>query len=301
MANKITLKQIQTFLAVAETGGFRRAGERLFRSQSSISAQLQQLEAALGVRLFDRTTRQLRLTTYGRDLMARSRKALDEIDFAINEIRDEVQLRKGRVSIASSPSIAGSRLPSVIAEFEQRYPDVVVRIREAYSGDMLDLLHRREIDFAIGPSTLQVSDLIFAPIFSEEYKVIIPDAFGLRARQSVDCAEIAEYGLIGVPTAAEMRRALAELFAAQGVTLRFKYEVLHNSTVLQMAEAGLGIAILPDINVDPSRLTHCHVASLSRPALRRTVCLISHKHQAMTPVAERFADMVRERLPPAGH
>lgn len=67
-----------------------------------------------------------------------------------------------------------------------------------------------------------------------------------------------------------------------------------------MAEAGLGIAILPDINVDPSRLTHCHVASLSRPALRRTVCLISHKHQAMTPVAERFADMVREQLPPVG-
>ena len=127
----ITIKQLETFVAVAETGGFRRAAERLNLSQSAVTAHVQALEDQLGVPLFHRTTRSVRLTEAGESLLGQAGRTLAGLEETVRRFRDEAAVRRGRVTLATAPSFAGSLLPGILADFHHRFPHVAVQVVEA--------------------------------------------------------------------------------------------------------------------------------------------------------------------------
>ena len=114
---KVNLKLLQVFLLVAEHASFRSAADQARRSQSSVSTQIKQLEGQLGVALFHRTTRSVRLTAEGEQLLGCVRRALHEVEAGLRKIEEAVDMRRGHVSIACSPTVASTRLPLVLAAF----------------------------------------------------------------------------------------------------------------------------------------------------------------------------------------
>ena len=121
----VNLNLLQTFLLVAERESFRQAAEESHRTPSAVSMQIKHLEDQVGAPLFVRTTRKVELTADGQQLLVRVREALTDVGSGLQELRDAVELRRGRVSLASSFSIASTRLPDVLARFKLQHPATI--------------------------------------------------------------------------------------------------------------------------------------------------------------------------------
>src|ERR1700743_47955 len=117
----VNLKLMHTFLLVAEHSSFCRAAEVSNRSQSAVSMQIRQLELQLGVSLFHRTTRRVQLTREGELLLVCARKAVSELQTGLRQIRDAVDIQRGRLTLACAPTLAATRLPEILATFQKSY------------------------------------------------------------------------------------------------------------------------------------------------------------------------------------
>lgn len=162
----ITIKQIETFIAVADARGFRRASERLNLSQSAVTAHIQQLESTLGVPLFHRTTRSVRLTQAGNDLLERARRTLTDLDDTVRTFRDEVAMTRGRVLVACAPSFASSILPPALAAFQNQYPEIFIQVREAYGSEIIEAIRNNTVDLASAPWNAMIR-ILPSRIFSQ--------------------------------------------------------------------------------------------------------------------------------------
>ena len=150
----VNMKVLQTFLVVAQEGSFRLAAEKLHRSHSAVSAQIMQIEAQIGVALFERTTRSVKLTVEGEHLRDSARKAFYELHLGLRRIREEKDARLGQLSLACSSHMASIHLPPVLTEFVQAFPGIAVTVRELTSRDLYEALRQKEVDFAVGPQEL---------------------------------------------------------------------------------------------------------------------------------------------------
>lgn len=164
----VNLKLLQTFLMVGEYSSFRIAAEKSFRSQSAVSAQIRQLEDQLGVPLFHRTTRSVRLTEEGQQLLDCAQRALMEVEQGLRKIRESADIRKGKVSMSCSPTIAETRLARALAAFESEYPGIEVSVRELASEQIFDSVRRREVDFGIGPQ-IDTSEFHFETLMDDPF------------------------------------------------------------------------------------------------------------------------------------
>jgi DNA-binding transcriptional LysR family regulator len=127
----VTLKHLQAFVAVAQEGSFTRAARRLALSQPALTIQINQFEEELGVKLFDRTTRRVLLTDNGAEFLPTAERLLDDVETAIAQVRDVAARRRGRVGVATLPSIAMKLMPAMVAEFRSTYPGVSVHLLDA--------------------------------------------------------------------------------------------------------------------------------------------------------------------------
>ncbi len=151
---------------MGEHSSFRLAAEKSFRSASAVSSQIRQLESQLGVALFHRTTRNVRLTAEGEQLLACAERALLELDNGLRHLREQADMRRGRVSFSCSPTIAETRLARVLAAFRQEYPGVEIRVRELTSEALFETIRKREADFGIGPQ-VETDEFQFDPILTD--------------------------------------------------------------------------------------------------------------------------------------
>lgn len=293
--HNLSLKRIQTFLALAECGSFRRTAEFLNRSQSAVSAHIQQLEEEIGVPLVSRTTRRVSLTAEGHMLMIRSKNALAQLDAVVSELREEAQMRRGFVSVGSSPSVSTHLLPPIFAEFQVRYPGVTLQLQEDFAKGMYDRLREEETDFAIGPRLDHLKGFDFDDILSDPIVVVLPLDHPLGEREEVELREVVRYPYLAMPKGTAIRKIIEDASFAQGVTLLPRLEVIHQQTLFNMVAAGLGITILPRISV-PKGGGPYRIARLTSPSITRQVSLITLRGRNLSPSARCCADLIRARL-----
>src|SRR6186997_1789578 len=149
MAINFNLNDLQAFRAVAELSNFRRAAEALHVSQPAFSRRIEKLEEALGVRLLDRTTRRVSLTSVGRDFDRKVQQLLDDLDHTLLGIRGVAATRMGEVAIACVPSTVYYFLPHVIRRYHERYPKIRVKVVDAGANEVLAVVTSGEVDFGL--------------------------------------------------------------------------------------------------------------------------------------------------------
>jgi len=305
--SQLSLKQLVTFMTVADCGGFRRAAEQLYRSQSAVSAQIRDLEAELGVALFHRTTRRVNLTAEGERLLTRTRKALAELEAGIRELTDDAALQHGRIVIATTPTISASRLPAIVAAFTARHPGIAVAIREEFARGALDRVRRDEVDFALcpAPETSEPADLAFEPLMRDPFHAVLPPDFPLNGRREIRFDDIADRPILALPRATALRRQLDAIFNGRGRVLAPAFQASHHATLLAMVAAGLGVSVLPGLCLpsgsgETSGAGTVQTAKLIDPALTRTIAIATRKGQALSPAAQAGVSLIRQRFAPAG-
>jgi len=291
---KMNLKLLSTFLLVAENGSFRKAAEQLSLSLPAVSMQIKQLEEQLGVALFQRTTRKVELTREGEQLLISGRKAMAEIDAGLALIQHAADVHQGRLSFACVPTVSGTRLPQILTVFAKRYPGIVVNVRELANKELLEAVRRREVDFAIGPIPERKVDLDFSPLFTDEYCALLPTWYEDGGRSGIPLSELARSPLLKLSGSTAFRDHVDTALREKGLDDQTNYEFMHVTTLVAMAEAGLGVALMPRVAIP--RNTVLKVVRVTSPALSRTVAIITIRGYSLSPAAARLVELCEQMI-----
>jgi hypothetical protein len=287
---KINFKLFTTFLAVAENASFRKAAEQTHLSLPAVSMQIKQLEERLGVAVFQRTTRRVELTREGEDLMISTRKALAELEGALARIQQAAEVQQGQLSLGCVPTVAGTRLPGLLVAFAKTYPAISVSVRELSQPDLLEAVRRREVDFGIGPMPEKHGDLEFEPIFVDDSVALMPAALVSLDKTSISLRELSRLPLPLLSLgASQFQRKLNQALEDDDMLPSMSYVVTHVNTLVAMAEAGLGICILPAMAAPPR--TKLKSLRIVRPSLSRTIAIMKIKGHTLSPSAARFVQL----------
>lgn len=241
----IELRHLQDFLAVAEEQHFGRAAARLGIAQPPLSQQIQRLEAALEVKLFDRSRRGATLTAAGRALAARAPVVLEAAAALREDVLEATRGRKGVLRIGAGASASLGVVPEMISRFRARHPDVVVRLDDRASEPHAERLRQRLIDIALLRSP--VPGMQATVVREERILAVVPDTHRLARRRSVRVADLRDEPFVLIPreSAPEFHDEVQAGFARAGFIACVVAQATEWATVASMVAAGMGITVAP--------------------------------------------------------
>lgn len=290
---RVTIRQVESFLAVAEAGNFSRAAARLNLAQSALSQAVKDLEAEIGLRLFDRTTRRVELTEAGREFRDAASKLVDEFGIAIRQAHDLVERRRGRVRIAAPPLLAAVILPRAIADFSQRHPGITVELLDVGTEQIVDSVRKGSADCGLGTFT-PGSDGVTQISLVRDKLMIFGNSEKLAVEQIATWADLAGQPLIALTKDSGIRRLVEVGYESAQISCRPAYEVTHITTALALVEAGLGIAVLPTYALAAVRNPEVRGRALKEPEISREISMIYASGRSRSPAVTAFEGTLRK-------
>ncbi|MES2537225.1 MAG: LysR substrate-binding domain-containing protein [Pseudomonadota bacterium] len=293
----INLKLLHTFLLVAEHNSFREAAERANRSLPAVSMQIKQLEGQLGVTLFHRTTRRVELTKEGEHLLISVRKSLAEIETGLLELKSAANVQTGQITFACVPTVASTRLPAILAAFCQAYPGIVISLRELAAKDLMEAVRRRDVDFGIGPKVDKMSGFTFQSILEDDYYALAHPDIKTSRKTRITIEELSRLPILKLSAGSALRGHIDSALKAHEQQLETKFEMMQATTLIAMAEAGLGVALLPKISIP--KVTNLKALRIVEPEISREIGIISISAHTLSPAASRLVSFIERLLPVA--
>jgi DNA-binding transcriptional LysR family regulator len=292
---RVDFDELQAFVAVAELRSFAAAAEAINLSQPALTRRIQKLEATLGLQLIDRSTRQLRLSSVGRDFFLKTKRLLDEIDTAVMGIRELADRVTGEVTVGAVPTATYYFLPRVIDAFNARYPRIRIRILDLSANDVLEAVKRGQAEFGINLLGAQEPDLDFEPLLRDPFLLVCRRDHALAELDTVRWRDLAPYRFITVGRLSGNRIIMDAALAGLPVRPRWFYEVQHLTTSLGLVEAGLGVAAVPQLAVPTGDHPVLAVRPLIEPVVTRTMGIIRRRGATLSPAAQEFHETLKRR------
>lgn len=288
---KTTIKQFRYFEALAQAAHFGRAADICAISQPALSVQIKELETTLGIALFERGPRQVRLTAFGEEFATRARDILRAVD----ELGDLARAARaglgGRLRIGIIPTVAPYLLPKLIADLSCRHPDLDLHIRETVTPKLIEELQTGKIDTAILALPINEPSLKETPLFTEDLVLI-------RQQKDADLPTPDQDAL------RDMRLLLLEeghCFRDQALSFcnlggsrqREGLDGTSLSTLVQMVGAGIGVTLIPDMAVEvETKSAPVSVARFDEPRPTRTVGIVWRKSNPLGDQLTQLAQVV---------
>lgn len=289
-----SLRQLRVFVAVSHYGSFSRAGESIGLSQSAVSHSMKELEAEMGVRLLDRTTREVALTDAGLRLANRVEPLLDELHAMLLDTRSFGTQHNGRVRIASSQTISAQLMPQCIASGALQYPDIRVILRDQAQQLVLNSVRNAEVDFGIVIDPGENTDLDCEPILHEPFLMMCREDHPLAALPEVKWQALNGQKLVLQDYASGSRILIDGALKAQKVKAEIVQEIGHPATLFPMVEAGIGISVIPALALPGPEGSKLVVKSLV-PEINRVLMLVKRKNRSLSPAAQAIWQVVKEQ------
>lgn len=286
------VSQLRTLIHVAELGSLSKAADRLHIAQPALSRQIRLLEEELGVRLFKRHGRGMIVTEEGQDVLRHATRVLAELEEIRAVVSDENAPLRGHVSIGMPPTASDILSEPLVSAFRQSHPEATLRIVSAYSGYLLDWMHRGELDAAIlyDPKTARTLQIL--PLVEETLFLIGPAKSGLSLEHPVEFADLQDRHLL-LPSIGHGLRMLVERYAGEaGIRLNVKVEADSYSTLKSLVRSGHGATVLPLAPIhEELQSGRLDAAPLVNPVPVRRL-IMSYPTDRPTPRLARFAGQV---------
>ncbi len=288
----LTVRQLRYFEALARHNHFGRAADACAISQPALSVQIKELEESLGIALFERSARQVRLTGFGEDFAQRVRgilRSIDELGDMARASRDRIV---GRLRLGVIPTIAPYLLPSIIADLTRTHPELDIRVRETLTPRLLQELAEGRLDAAIVALPVSEPSLAEVAIFNEEFVLVRPAGEADKPAPSSE-------------TLREMKLLLLEeghCFRDQALTFCSMHSALSRdvldatslSTLVQMVAAGIGVTLIPEMAVTvETRSASVSITRFKSPRPSRTIGMVWRKTSPMAAQFLEVAEAVR--------
>ncbi|SEG74926.1 LysR substrate-binding domain-containing protein [Paenibacillus sp. UNC499MF] len=241
------LKKLHYFIAVAEELHFNRAAKKLNMTQPPLSQQIQVLEEELGVKLFERTKRQVRLTPAGAVFLEESRSLVAQLEQSIRKTQLAGQGKTGNLSIAFVDSAVGGTMVEVLKAYREKFPDVQLTLTEMTTTQQLKALHDKKIDVGFlrsaGPSA-HINSRLYA---NESLLAVLPVTHPLAAQMSLSIHALADEPFIMPPhnKGAAFHELIFGFCGKHGFQPRIVQEAVQMYTIVNLVAAGIGISIVP--------------------------------------------------------
>lgn len=291
------LQQLRCFAAVARHRHFTRAAAELHIGQPAVSQHIRRLEAELGVRLLNRTTRAVEISDAGRMLLARTERALGEIDAGLAELAELKGLLRGKLTLGAIQWLEPYDLAATLAGFHQQHPGIEIRVVEEAAQAMIQGVLSNELDVAFVPLDAGLPREIGSELlFEDELVLVVAPGHPLAERGQVRMAELAQEPFVFLREGTGLRRAVEDAARKAGFAPHASFETNELSRVLALVARGLGVSAVSKAVADTA--SNLVVSLKLRPALRRRVGLIWRTGHHHSPAANAFLDYVRNGRSP---
>lgn len=288
---KFDLRDLELFVAVADSGSIARAAERAHTVPSAISKRLSDMEEALGTPLITRGTRGITLTPAGHTLLTRARTLLAHATQLEDEIASYSRGARGHVRLFANISAIVEFLPAALASFLQRHPDIRLHLEEHVSDVVARAVAENVADLGIVSETPAIEGLEQWPFRRDELVVVVRPDHALAARDRVMFVECLECPCIGLHLASALHRQLTRAASEAGRTFEPRIQVTSFDAVCSMVAAGLGIGIVPRSS------TSAYTVSLGLTAVpladawaQRELFLCARSLDSLSPAARLLRD-----------
>ncbi|MFG2223093.1 LysR family transcriptional regulator [Streptomyces sp. NPDC048644] len=282
------LLALRYFQTVARREHISRAAEELRVAQPSVSRTIARLEAELGVPLFDRQGRTIRLNRHGAAFLRRVDRALGELDDGRRELADAAGPGRGSVSLAAETLLP---LTDLLAGFRAAHPEVTVRLHQSTADVMSEQLRAREVDFCVASQPLYGPGFGAVELLREEVLLAVPDGHPLAARERVTVDELVDEPFLITRQGHWQRALLDRLFAGIGCRPLIACEGDEPGATHPLVAAGLGVGLLPAVSRAGVAHTSLSLVRLDAPDCVRTLSLVHRADTYLSVAAARFAEL----------
>ena len=241
----MTLKQLKAFLVLARTLNYANAANELCLSQSALSLSIKTLEEELGGKLFKRNTRRVEITTEGQSLIPYAKKLLANWEDMEKDVKQRFKLNRGTLNIASMPFATHAVLPAVMHDFSQLHPNISFSIHDITNEKIIEKVQEGIFEIGICFEPKPNDQLIFQPLFNEDFLALLPKHHVLAKQKSVTWLELCSCPFVTLQNPSIIRHVIEEHCAALQVVLDLKVECHQISSLSHFVAYGMGVSAIP--------------------------------------------------------
>ncbi|ASA95806.1 MULTISPECIES: LysR family transcriptional regulator [Anoxybacillus] len=288
------LRQLIYFTEVAKREHVSEAAEALHVAQSAVSRQISNLEDELGVKLFEREGRNVKLTPIGRHFLQHIELALKAIDYAKQQIEEYLDPERGTIKIGFPTSLASYTMPMVISTFKQQHPHISFHLRQGSYKFLIEAVKKREIDLAfLGPVPTEEKGIQGDILFTESFAALIPTDHPLSQKRSIALSELRHEPFIMFPQGFILRKIVEDACKQAGFSPIISSEGEDLDAIKGLVSAGIGVTLLPESTFYGTTLRYTAKVPIEFPLVRRNVGIILPKCD-LAPSVNVFYQFVKQ-------
>jgi DNA-binding transcriptional LysR family regulator len=294
------LRQLEIIRAIADTGSFTAAGEKLHVSQSAISRQILLLEEELGEPVFHRIGRRIRITAAGESLLQPSHRVFQDLQETVSSISDKRESLSGTMRLVGGMTVCLYVFPALLAEVRRVHPHLDLKVTVGSAERSIAMLRSGAGDLGMITLPVEATDLVAVPALEEELILVTYPSHPLAKKKSIAPADLDKQDFVLFETGSITRRLVESFFAREGVEPKIIMETENVEIIKAMVRNGLGISIIPlqaaAADVRAGQLFRSRIAGHS--LVRQTGWLYPKMSRLPRTVSEviRIFETVRPRL-----
>lgn len=295
------ISQLKTIIHVAELGSLSKAADRLNIAQPALSRQVRLLEYELGTQLFTRHGRGMVITESGQKVLEHAVRIMAELDAIRTDVAGEGTGHRGVVALGMPPTVAEIVTVPLVRKVGEAYPELSLRLASAFSGHLVDWLHRGVIDVAVSYEPELLHSLRVVPVLSEDLLLVGPAGQGLSLETPVDFSELARRRLVLPSPAHGLRMLVEDIARREEVQLTTAVEADSFGAMINLVQSGIGMTILPLAPIyDKVRAGELCAAPIASPTPTRRIVIAHSADRPLSPAArfvgEAFVEIVEELI-----
>lgn len=289
------LRQLRYFMEVAEREHVSEAAVHLHVAQSAISRQITNLEKELGVNLFEREGRNIKLSQIGKTFYTHTKLAMQAIEHAKKQIDDFLDPERGIIKIGFPTSLSTHLVPSVISAFKEAHPNIKFHLRQGSYHFLIDSVKKGEMGVAfLGPLPKNEPEIASHILFTENILALLPINHPLAERDSLYLSDLKKDDFVSFPNGYILKKMMLDTCKQAGFTPTVSAEGEDLDAIKGLVSAGIGVTLLPESTFHESTPRMTVKIPLEIPEVRRTVGIIKPKERTLAPSEELFYNFVKQ-------
>lgn len=287
-------RQLKIFVSLAQSLNFSRTAGQFCVAQPTLSKIVREIEQEVGVRLFERTTRSVKLTADGEALVGVASRVTQEFEVGLTEFEEVARRRIQRLSIAALPTLAAMVLPGPVAALRAEMPNAFIRIHDVFTDQALDLLRARKVDLALTGVDVVHKDLDYEEIVCERFVLLSSRQHpGVRKIRTWSEEEIGALPIITMPHGTGTRQFVEAAFISKGLPFRPCMELNNLTSIAKFVKAGCGVAVLPLSGAQLVLDDGLFITSL-RGAPERSIGIVTRRDTELPLLAAKMVISIRQ-------
>ena len=290
MTLNIKYRPLKAFLLAVETGSFTHAADQLGVTQPSFTVLIQDLEKALDLKLFERTTRSITLTAAGIDLRDRIHRPIADLEETYRNMMDLAAVRKGLVVVGALPSTALTIIPSTLGNLRRKHPALQIRVVEAHNDELIKMLRTNQVEFALATMLAEVPDLAFVPLVADVFCAVYPIDHPAATMETLGWKDLVPQDLVLLSQGSSARSQFDRSITSDGAVIGLRYDVTHMMTAVLLVREGLGITLLPKLALPALPLQGLQHRSIADETAKRTIGVLRRRDRDLSPAGKVFLE-----------